>query len=147
MKEIVLLILLGIYSYWDIKEKKLPVIWLRVGVVVSGILGLSESLLVKDMNIVDIVCELIVRTLPGALLFLFACGSNGKVGCGDGMLMAVIGLTTGMHKMLCICMLSFGVSFVYSCFLVLFQKKDKEYTFPFAPFCFLGTAGLFLMGI
>ena len=145
MKECILLMILTIYAYWDICEKKLPVMGLVAGVMVSLILGWGEIRDGENMSFLTTIPAVFLRLLPGLLLSAAAVATKGKVGDGDGMIIIMIGLAEGVNKTLRICMLALGISFVYSCYLLFFRREEKEYTFPFAPFCFLGMAVMVLM--
>lgn len=123
MKECILLVLLGLYSWWDIREQKLPLVWVLTGVAVSLMFVGKDVLLCM---------------LPGILLIVVSTMTKNKIGAGDGFMIVIIGNMSGVYKGAAIIMATFAVSFAYSCFLLLIRRENTKYRFPFAPCCFLG---------
>ncbi|MCI9146705.1 MAG: prepilin peptidase [Hungatella sp.] len=70
-----------------------------------------------------------------AILFLIAGWfSRGKVGWGDIKLLGITAITAGWEYTLNVFVLSLFLSFVYSLYLIAFQKKSLATEFPFVPF-------------
>ena len=136
---IILLALLLIFSFWDMREKQLP-----VRLLVGGILFSVAVTMLIGRNVVQTV---IISMLPGVLLVLFALATRGKIGSGDGLVLMLIGNMVGVKWCLMILVLAVMLSFCFSCLLLTVFKKSRTYCFPFVPFYFCGAVIAFIMTI
>lgn len=131
----ILLIVLGIFSYWDIRKKELPgkllVVILLISVVITVVKGLQKS----DAGVIWMI---VTGMGPGGLLLLLAFVTREKLGYGDGLVLMIIGNLVGVEQ--CMFMLSLAIllSFGFSCLLLVFFRKNRNDSFPFVPFYFLG---------
>jgi len=73
--------------------------------------------------------------------------SKRQVGGGDLALMTVTGFFAGINVFFSILFVSIVLAGMYSLFLVITRKGNKNTEIPFAPFIFLGTVILVLIGI
>ncbi len=144
---ILLLVVLGVFSYWDIREKQLPTIWLLAGIFLSLVLAVSEGWRTADTDLGSLALNLLQRMLPGTLLTLIALALKGRIGCGDGLVLVIIGNLTGSRYSLTIWLIAVGASFVFSCFLLIGFKKNRDYCFPFIPFYLMGATCVFLTSV
>ena len=141
---IILLFLLAVYSYRDIREKKIPVPWLIMGLAAAAVLGLCSRIRKEDMDLWRGTSDCLLGTLPGILFTLLSFILKGKVGAGDGMVLTVIGALTDIKYGVAILAVSLLMSFVYSGILLVASKKGKDYCFPFIPFYLLGTIVVYM---
>lgn len=125
MKEWILISLLGVYSYEDVRNKGVPILWLVVGLLISFVCGKEDILR----------CS-----LPGIGLCVLASVFKGKLGYADGFFFAIIGNMLGVKNGLSVYVIALVIASIYGCFLLFFGKKNKDYCFAFAPCCFLGAA-------
>ncbi len=107
-----------------------------------------------------LICFLIEQTLMGAmvmrleiLLKIFFTGiiftvaamafswiSRGEIGLGDIRLLGVTAMVAGWGYVLQIIFWAMLISFFYSLFLIVFEKKTIKTEFPFVPFLAVGLA-------
>ena len=139
------MLILAVYSYRDIREKTIPARWLAAGMAVAAVLGIGRALHQADGYLWSSILGCLCGMLPGILLILLAMILKGRVGWGDGLVLAVIGMMTGVEYALAILLAALVMSFVYSCFLLVVCRKEKNYCFPFVPFYLLGTAAVYLL--
>lgn len=126
-----LLTMLGIYSYWDIKSRKLEVRWIFAGFL----LAVSCRILFRGE---EELLWILAGVLPGMFLTGIAAAAKGKVGLGDGLILMIIGMMTDVKSCLCICAAAVMLAFVYSCIRLSFGGRMRD-VFPFVPFYFMGT--------
>ncbi len=110
----------------DIKKKEISV-WL------FGILGL----------IVMVGCfvletprwyMLAAGVIPGILLMILAKITEQSIGYGDGIILAEIGLITGVGRCMLILAAALALAGVFSLGILVIKKVDKRYRIPFVPF-------------
>lgn len=135
---IILVIILALFSYMDIKTKQLPGIWLGVGILISSAAAVVNGL--QDGGPWPIFAGM----LPGVLMTLLALAMKGNLGCGDGMVLIIIGNIAGVKWCLLIMLLAVFLSFLFSCLLLAAFGKHRDYCFPFVPFYFCSAAFIFL---
>lgn len=132
---VVLWMILALFSYWDMKDKQLPGIWLFTAIAASaGLAAINNASGKEGINI----WQIFTGMLPGIFLTTLAFAMKGKLGSGDGLVLIIIGNMVGMKRCLLIFLAAVLLSFVYSCLLLGFFRKSREYSFPFVPFYFLG---------
>lgn len=130
---IVLLLILAVFSYMDIKAKALPVG--AVGAVLLFSMATAGRRILAGGSLGMVLAGL----LPGVLLTAMAFAMKGKLGYGDGLVLMIIGNLTGIQYCLLILFFALMLSFFFSCgLLVICQKRGKD-CFPFVPFYFCGT--------
>lgn len=144
---IILLIMLAFYSYWDIREKQLPVLWIVVGILLSAVLGFGNNMQGEGMDVWRSMSVVLKGMIPGGLLALLSFVLKGKIGCGDGLVLIIITNMAGMESGLIVWVIAMALSFVYSCLLLIVRKKKKDYCFPFIPFYFLGAVAAYGIGL
>lgn len=132
---VILWIILAFFGYWDMKDKQLPGIWLLTAIAVSA--GLAVIHNASGKNSINI-WQIFSGMLPGIFLTTVAFAMKGKLGSGDGLVLIIVGNLVGVKNCLLIFLTAVMLSFVYSCVLLGFFRKSREYSFPFVPFYFAG---------
>lgn len=125
--------ILLVSSIFDIKWKRIPVMIL----LLSGI----WSLLYLVINAIghgvgEILGESIVAILPGAGLLILSFLTEKKVGYGDGILLALLGMLQGLGKVLLVFCVGLFLQSLLAVVLLLIRKADKQTCIPFIPFLF-----------
>lgn len=143
---VILLIMLSWYSYMDIREKRLPVVWVWTGIAISAVLGVFANVGFGDKTLGEGVAVLLLGMVPGGLLVLLASALKGRIGCGDGLVLIIITNLVGVQAGIVIWFTAMGLSFLYSCILLIICRKKKNYCFPFVPFYLIGTLILYGFG-
>ena len=65
----------------------------------------------------------------GSIFYMISLLTKEKIGKGDGM----TGAAMGLWKNVMIIYISFMIAFVVALYLIILRKKNKETVFPFAP--------------
>ena len=122
----------------DIKRKELSVkLFLVLGVV--ALFGCIYGW--KDTGVMAA-----AGVLPGILLIVLARITEQSIGYGDGVLLAELGLLTGVGKCMLILAAALAMAGIFSLGIVVVKKVDRRYKIPFVPFlatafaagCFIG---------
>ncbi|MBD5544129.1 MAG: prepilin peptidase [Lachnospiraceae bacterium] len=124
-----IMILLGICSYFDFKERKIPVvlIFLSIGLHIAfsvywGSFSIGSSL---------------AGLLLGAGLCLLSVFSKGALGIGDGLLAAACGISLGFYKTLALFFYGFLLTGLIGFFFLIGKKKSRKEEMPLVPFLYL----------
>ena len=88
-REILVGLLLGIQSYWDIKEQQIP---LQVSFI-GGMIGVLLSILIgRD------IWDVILAVVPGFSLLIIGKVSKESIGYGDGIIISILGLYYSLEE-------------------------------------------------
>ena len=136
---IVLLLLLAVFSFMDIRKKALPLWALLTGIAVSALVAVVRNW--TGAGVWAGFLNVAIGMLPGMIMTLLAVVLREKLGNGDGLVLIVIGNLMGLKVCLLIWTAALMLSFLFSLFLLVFLRKDKNHCFPFVPF-YLGGAVL-----
>ncbi len=134
MKLIVLICYLIICSIIDLKQKKIPIILLGVGISIGFIYSLCQ-IFIKDKEITDLLLSLI----PGFVLIFVCKISKGSIGMADGLMLMITGFVFMPYSNLLMIIIAFLGSFFVSCILVFIKNVRKSVTMPFIPFILFST--------
>lgn len=126
MPQLSVLVMLGICSYEDLKNRRICAGWLAIFA--------AEGLLYWMFCKGGLSVGIIKAMLPGLLLLLLAVGSKGGIGCGDGLLFMVIGIFMGGDCVLTILLFAVILCGIYAFYLSVARKKEKKYEIAFVPF-------------
>lgn len=123
----VMLSFLGILAPEDIKENKLSV----SKMLLFAITGAIYRLLISSLS----VREFLESLIPGVILILLAVLTGESIGLGDGIVVSVLGLWTGvMFTTITVCV---GIFFSGICGFLFWILGKREFI-PFVPFLLLG---------
>lgn len=111
-----------LFSYWDIRSRRMSTGWVFGGVFFSALYALFGGQ------------KILWGMVPGAVLCLLAWAAKGSIGCGDGLVLMIIGNLTDVRMSLLILSVAVMMSFGYSIVLLVFRKKRRKDVFPFIPF-------------
>ena len=128
METIVLILYLLVLSFFDLKEKKVPVLLLALGIMTSVVFALYLCFIGTNHWI-----HSVMGVLPGILLLVVAWVTE-KAGYADGIVMLMIGVLAGGREgffVLCISLLL--LSFL-SIVLLALKKVGKKTRLPYIPF-------------
>lgn len=126
---IIIVILLGISSYTDIKMRKISMRLL----LLFGILGIPVWIGKFYANGIYEICMFLFGMIPGALLLLLGKATSESVGYGDGYLFIVIGIYTGFSRTIGILVIALFLIAMLSIVLLIFQKANRKTELPFIP--------------
>ena len=130
IKEIVLLVGLGIMSVEDIRKKGIKRLWL-IGL---GIVGLIFT--VADAEVLCV--SFLLRFVPGVVFVLLAWATREQIGMGDALLILVMGWYLNAIELVDVCLLAFFIAGLVALVLLVVIKKSKKFELPMVPFIFAG---------
>lgn len=130
--EILLFLFLGICAVFDGVAKQMPLAVIWLGIITAIVLHVQG--IVGGRSWLDIG----FAVLPGMMFWMLSFITREKVGYGDGWMLIMIGLFTGLWK--CFLILLVGlVSESLSVLILLAVKRiSKDRQIPFAPFLLFG---------
>ena len=127
------LILLFVAAVFDIKKKEIS-LWLITAMAAISISdGILEVFYHKSSP-----KEMLICLIPGACLMILSAISRQSIGMGDGLIVAAIGLSFGIYRLLLGVSVALFISGIMSIILIVIRKAGKKDTFPFVPFIFAG---------
>lgn len=87
----------------------------------------------------------IAGTIPGILFLIIGCITREGVGYGDGWIITLLGIMTGLWDAVCICFVAiFGMAVVSMIGMTVFRWNRKK-RIPFVPFLAAGYMGVMLI--
>lgn len=126
MEAVVLLGLLGICSFEDVKEREIR----SIIVLLGGIVGISFHFFNENQSLLSIVGGLIV----GILMLALSVASGEKVGKGDAILIMVTGIYLGFWQNLVLLWAAALMAGVYGFYNIFLHGKNLKSEIPFVPF-------------
>ena len=123
---------LAVCSWFDLKERKLPV-WLLMMGVAAGAAVQSLSVAAGEFRGI----EIFLAVLPGGLLLVLSRLSPKQIGSGDGWMVLGTGSVTGAEIYLYL-EASFLLMMIPAFWLAMI-KKQRNRELPLAPFLLGGT--------
>lgn len=131
--EAVLWIWLLVLSVIDIKKKCFNRKILSISTIAFGVLMITVCILnVKDWKMV------LGGMILGAVFLLASVITRQNIGTGDGCILTVCGMVTGLYQMVVLMILSLGAASFYGVALCLCKKAGRHTKIPFVPFICLG---------
>ena len=124
----VIIIFLLISMIFDIRNQKIPALWIWCSVVV-----MAGYRLYLWWNGESTALDVVVSFIPGLLLYLFSCISNG-IGKADGLLIIATGCFFSWDKHLEVLFFSFFLAAFFSMGDVIFTRNLRNHRIPFVPF-------------
>lgn len=131
--------LLGICSFFDIREKKIPIFPMILFV------GIHIAFFIYQ-NCFPIKSLLAALSL-GAGFCLFSKVSKGALGIGDGMLAAVCGISLGFYKTLALFFYGFLLTGLTGFLLLIGKRVSRKAEMPMVPFLYLAYGGMCFLGL
>ncbi|MCI9136819.1 MAG: hypothetical protein HFH48_04535 [Lachnospiraceae bacterium] len=126
MQRYVLLGLLGLCSWEDIKSKELTVIY----ILMFGIGGMLLHLFCPIHSIYSIMWGILL----GVILMVLSWLTGGTIGMGDGILLVVTGVYLGGANNLELFLTGLLLAAFWSLGLLLFHRKGGREKIAFVPF-------------
>ena len=127
------ILIFAVLSVFDINSRRIPI----CGFVIVFVYSVLSLVCFKENDLVW--SEVLMSAIPGLVLMGLSVITEGKIGLGDGILVAEIGLALGIEK--CAYMLTGALilSCLFSGGLLAFRKAGLHTRIPFVPFI---TAGM-----
>lgn len=130
--EILLFLFLGICAVFDGMEKKIPLAVIWLGIITAIVLHVQGA--TADMSWLDIG----MAVMPGMMFWMLSFITREKVGYGDGWMLVMIGLFTGLWKCFLILLIGLVAESLVVLALLAIKRVSKDRQIPFAPFLLFG---------
>lgn len=127
---ILLLLYLGVGSLFDIREKRIPIIWILFGLIIGG----TKVCVVPFDTLGDVIFSI----SPGVVVIFLAWVCKKHIGTADGIAIMVIGMILGGDICVVIVCLALCEESFVGIFMIIFGKAKKETELPFFPFLGIG---------
>lgn len=136
MKCVVMIGILMICSYFDLKEKKIPVIAVLLGIIAITVLNVIG----RDISLP----ACLIGTVFGGLLLLISRLTKNALGMGDALLVLMIGAGMGIYQTALVLFYGLLVTAVVSAILLCMKRVKRNTEIPFVPFLLIGYVGVIL---
>lgn len=127
---IVSILYLYLNSLSDIRYKKIS-IWLSL---VFGGVGVIINLIFKQYSVQSIILAISI----GALVVFLSKITRGAIGLGDGIVIMVLGVYTGVTNNLSAVLYGFLISAILAIVLLGLKRVKRKDSLPFVPCLFIG---------
>lgn len=128
--KVILLVFLAVCLLWDVKDKKLPAIWLYAGMGWMIIYALYQLIMGKRGWI-----ELLLSLIPGVVCYLLVFFTH-QMGQGDAFLILGMGFCMPWDRLLRVIMAAFFLSAIASILMLIKKRKINDERIAFVPFLF-----------
>ena len=130
--EALLFFFLGICAVFDGMEKKIPLAVIWLGIIIAIVLraqGITGEKSWFDIG---------MAVLPGMMFWMLSFVTREKVGYGDGWMLVMIGLFTGLWKCFLILLVGLVSESLVVLVLLAIKRVSRNRQIPFAPFLLFG---------
>lgn len=123
-------LILGLGSIWDIRKKRVPVVFLLISVIVAILIGIGNP----EISWKDEWYRYFIGALIGIVLFAVSCFGGEFIGAADGIMIGIIGGTLGYSLALLFLSNAIMLAAVFSLIGLVAGKIKRNSTLPFFPF-------------
>ncbi len=141
-----LLLLLAPIAFIDLKSKKIPDKLILIGICIRVLFYVFEIFNNSQIVLNIFISDMIGILLGGGIFLLAALIVKNSIGMGDVKMYALIGVFCGYTATFSSIMFSLFLCFIASVVLLIFRKKGRKDTLPLAPFAFIGTYLVIVLG-
>lgn len=132
-------IIIGLFGYLtvlaicDVRTKKIPMVWLKIGYIVAAAYVVWQGI----NQPFDTFWPELIKSLGPGMLLLAAGRVSGKIGEGDGCVLLVVGSILGSKKTLLVFSGALFLAALTGTILLVLGKAGKDSKIPFIPFLVL----------
>ena len=144
MTKVLIVLYLGVLSFFDVREKKVPISILKIGFV-SGVILAFINCFLNQEKWGWVVVAAMLGMLPGIAISVVAVVS-GKIGLGDGIVLVSMGMVLGYKESFLLLCISLFVMSVGSVFLLASGKGNRNTRIPYMPFLLTAYLAVCLLG-
>ena len=127
-KETILLIYLLILAVFDLKEKRVPLWGLVIGMLVAGGAVVYGNWFGQESWI-----RTLLGIIPGILL-LAVSFMTGKAGYADGVVLLIVGMVEDYKVSLFVLCMGLFLASMVSVMMLVLRKANRQTRIPFIPF-------------
>ena len=130
-------IFLGWMSLFDIKSRRLPVLYIAFGFMSA----LAVRIIFNNVPL----RPYITASVIGIIFILISGFSKEKIGYGDSFMILITGMLLGIENLMFVLFSAFIMCFVTGIVIMYIRKSIRNMSLPFVPFLF--AAFILLMGL
>ncbi len=130
--------MLAVASAQDIKKKQIK----TTVVVIFSILAVIIHMFTNELTITN----MLLGAIPGVVLMGLSFLTRGKIGLGDGVVVAASGLFLGLQKNIELFLTGLILCGLWALALVVIRKKKRDYAIPFVPFLLAAYMEMLIVG-
>lgn len=135
MVKIMVVLLLIICSYQDMKEKQVSVWIIALGaIVISLCVPFVDPFVFTDR---------ILGMLLGGCVVGISKITRGKIGMADGYILCATGIGLGLRDNIQLFVYGLFIAAIFSIILLVLRKVTRKHSIPFVPFLLLGYLVIF----
>lgn len=140
---VVVLIVLILFSIQDVKDKKLSLVPLSIVIALSILYYLWQVYQGKES-----LTDMLWNQMPGFFFLGMAMWDRNKIGFGDGLTLLFLGNSMGYETTMFVLLLALILSGIYSVAMLLLGRAKMYSTIPFVPFLCVACMGyIALLGV
>lgn len=129
IREVVLLIILGLMSMEDLRKRQIRRGWL----LALGMIGGGIAFAGKEIGSLTY----FIRFVPGIACVFIAWLTREQLGFGDAFLFLAMGWYLAVTELVDLCLIAFSIAGVVALILLVVGKKSKTFELPLIPVVFV----------
>lgn len=127
---IITVVFMVICTVVDVKKKEIPIAFIMLfGFLTAVYIGLFDK---REIILI------LYSFIPGALLLALSLCTRESIGYGDGLVVLVLGMLTGVETCFLVVGLGLLVSSLCALILLVLRKVNGRSRLPFIPFLTIG---------
>lgn len=130
-------VFLGIGTYFDIKDRELPVKFF----ILFGIVGIGMNLVGKYQSFQ----EVLMGGCMGVVFLAVGWITKEAIGYGDGWGLVILGIFKGWQELIPVVFGAFLLSGIYGLWKLIVVRASRYETMPFYPFLLAASVGVSLL--
>ena len=130
-------VFLGIGTYFDIKDRELPVKFF----IFFGIMGIGMNLVGRYQSFQ----EVLIGGCMGGVFLAVGWITKEAIGYGDGWGLVILGILKGWQELIPIVFGAFLLGGIYGLWKLIVVRASRYETMPFYPFLLAASVGVSLL--
>ena len=139
--------IVGCAAITDHKRKKIPNLLILAGLISRLIIYVLEFIFYRDLFMSVLKNDGLGFLIGFVMLFVIAVITRGGIGFGDVKLFGIIGLSVGSAGVFNILFLTLIINSIAAITLMAMKKKTIRSTMPMAPFIWLSSSIICILGL
>lgn len=139
LSQVVVMVFLILCSYLDVKYRRIPVSVYLIFMLISAAVVVCEGRL--DWR------TWMIGMIPGIIMIVISFISHEKIGYGDSISIALMGILYKYEMVLSVCAVGFGIIFLAGLIMMITGKAKLSDRLPFMPFLMVGNIWVVLAGV
>lgn len=139
LSQVVVMVFLILCSYLDVKYRRIPVSVYLIFMLISAAVVVCEGR--SDLG------TWMIGMIPGIIMIVISFISHEKIGYGDSISIALMGILYKYEMVLSVCAVGFGIIFLAGLIMMITGKAKLSDRLPFMPFLMVGNIWVVLAGV